>query len=181
MSGPVHNHDHSFCPGFGQIGGKRPHCKPILGALLSWVIQDTTWPPKPSAFLDVVARWPGVGAASAWPRRWWSWAKETPGWNLPTPAFRRCVWLSGLRPWLPGSFRIPDSGQAFPMLQPCILGRQTLLVLVLPCPWERPSRASPALVQVQVPPLIFQPGRRTGRPSPGPEGQRRPGRTVHRP
>ena len=58
MSGPVHNHDHSFCPGFGQIGRKRPHCKPILGALLSWVIQDTTWPPKPSAFLDVVARRP---------------------------------------------------------------------------------------------------------------------------
>ena len=61
VSGPVHNHDHSFCPGFGQIGGKRPHCKPILGALLSWVIQDTTWPPKPSAFLDVVARRPGFG------------------------------------------------------------------------------------------------------------------------
>ena len=79
VSGPVHNQDHTmkhtgqlpahqvralprrFCPGFGRIGGKRLHCKPILGALLSWVIQDTTWPPKPSEFLDVVARWPGFG------------------------------------------------------------------------------------------------------------------------
>ena len=24
-----------FCPGFGQIGGKRLHCKPILGTWLS--------------------------------------------------------------------------------------------------------------------------------------------------
>ena len=80
VSGPVHNQDHTmkhtgqlpahqvralprrFCPGFGRIGGKRLRCKPILGALLSWVVQEkTAWPPKPPASLDVVARRPGFG------------------------------------------------------------------------------------------------------------------------
>ena len=42
-----------------------------------------------------------------------------------------------------GNPRIPDSDQACPMLQPCILGRQTLLVLVLPCPWDRLSPSFP--------------------------------------
>ena len=34
----------------------RLRCKPILGALQALGSQDTTWPPKPPAFLDVVAR-----------------------------------------------------------------------------------------------------------------------------
>ena len=32
------------CPGSGQIGGKRLHCKTILGTWLSWVVQDITRP-----------------------------------------------------------------------------------------------------------------------------------------
>ena len=91
----------------------------------------------------------------------WSWAKETPGWNfLPTPAFRRCVWLSGLRPWLPGSLRIADSGQAFPMQQLCILGRQTWPAWEPPCPLECPSPALP-LVLVQAYAAVKRPARST--------------------
>ena len=45
-----------FCPGFGQIGGKRLHCKPILGTWLSWVVQDITWPLNTASVPCVVVR-----------------------------------------------------------------------------------------------------------------------------
>ena len=46
----------------------RLRCKPILGALQALGSQDTTWPPKPPAFLDVVARfWRSPPQQKTWP------------------------------------------------------------------------------------------------------------------
>ena len=82
VSGPVHNQDHTmkhtgqlpahqvralprrFCPGFGRIGGKRLRCKPILGALLSWVVQE---PPGRRNHQRPLTWWPGNG--HTWPGR----------------------------------------------------------------------------------------------------------------
>ena len=148
------------------------------GQVVSWTTQDSKAPrislqcrrfppirPKPGQKRH-------IGESAPWK------CPDLVGWQL-APAFRRCVWLSGLRPWLPGNLHIPDSARACPMPQPCIDRRQTWPAWELPCPWERLSRPSPAPELVQVPQGNVQTGLGIGLTSPAPAGRQQLRRTIH--
>ena len=124
-----------------------------------------------------------TGHRLVWPerdRRWWSWAKETPGWLSTYPGVSAlCVALraQAMATWQSPHTRFSPGLPHAAALQ----SGQTNLARVGAAlgPWERLSRPSPAPELVQVPPGNVQTGLGIGLTSPAPAGRQQLRRTSH--